>query len=124
MESRRIERVDEIPLVLYWLNRMRIAEIIDALLPRAHGNHQGLSYGQLSVLFLCYIIHLRTHKLSLMEDWARQHQYVLEQHLGYELGDKEATDDRLADLLDTLGASPERTSSPQSILRWACNLGL
>ncbi|MBF0238247.1 MAG: DUF4277 domain-containing protein [SAR324 cluster bacterium] len=83
MESRRIERVDEIPLVLHWLNRMRIAEIIDAALPQAHGNHQGLSYGQLTALFLCYVIHLRTHKLSLMEDWVRHHHSVLERYLGY-----------------------------------------
>jgi transposase len=111
MESRRIERVDEIPLVLHWLNRMRIAEIIDTILPQAHGNRQGLSYGQLAVLFLCYVIHLRTHKLSLMEDWVRHHQYVLEQHLGYAIGDKEATDDRLADLLDTLGSDSDQILS-------------
>jgi hypothetical protein len=35
---------------------MGIERLIKQELPRAHGNRQGLSYGQLAVLLLSYII--------------------------------------------------------------------
>jgi hypothetical protein len=54
--SGETERIDDIPLVVEWLKQIGIAKIIDQSLSKPHGNHQGLSYGQLSVLFLTYII--------------------------------------------------------------------
>jgi hypothetical protein len=48
MKISKIERVDEIPLILHWLKVMRIASIIDSVW-QSHGNWQGLSYGQLAV---------------------------------------------------------------------------
>ena len=42
MISQKIERVDEIPLILHWLKIMRVAEIIDAIW-HPHGNWKGLS---------------------------------------------------------------------------------
>lgn len=50
------ERVDDIPLIVAWLNQIEIAKWIDQSLTRRHGNHQGLSYGELSVLLLTYIV--------------------------------------------------------------------
>jgi hypothetical protein len=50
------ERIDGIPLVAALLNQMEVAKWIDQQLKQPHGNHQGLSYGQLSVLLLIYII--------------------------------------------------------------------
>ena len=50
------ERSDDIPLIIHWLTQMRIVELIDENLPVPHGNRQGLSYGQLSVLLLTYIL--------------------------------------------------------------------
>jgi hypothetical protein len=41
------ERVDDIPVVLEWLNQMQIAKWIDLELSEPHGNRKGLSYGQL-----------------------------------------------------------------------------
>ena len=35
---------------------MNVAEIIDENLFQTHGNRQGLSYGQLAVLLLTYIV--------------------------------------------------------------------
>jgi hypothetical protein len=46
------ERADDLPLIIHWLKQMEIASIIDQELPVPHGNRKGLSYGQLSVLFL------------------------------------------------------------------------
>ncbi|MEH2461773.1 MAG: hypothetical protein V7K34_31650 [Nostoc sp.] len=48
------ERIDDIPVIVQWLKQMEIAKLLDKNLSRQHGNHQGLSYGQLSVLLLTY----------------------------------------------------------------------
>lgn len=110
MGERRIERVDELPLISHWFDRMQVAQIIDDLLPTAHGNRKGLSYGELSILFLMYTIHQRTHKLSSMEDWVLHHQHTLETTLNRSISLKEATDDRLGDLLDVLGSTADQTA--------------
>lgn len=98
----RIERVDNLPIIITWLLRMRVNSIIDSLW-RSHGKWQGLSYGQLALLFVAYIIHRRTHQLMGMESWLNDHRTVITTLTGWTIGDKEATDDRLGILLTTLG---------------------
>jgi len=107
MSKQRIERVDSIPLVVYWLKKMRVQEMVDAVW-HPHTHWKGLSYGQLAVLFLTYVLYMRTHRLSQMEDWVREHRTVLEQATGWEIGDKDTTDDRLAILLDAIGEDEEQ----------------
>jgi len=46
----RSERVDDIPAIVEWLKQMEIGKWINQKLSQPHGNHQGMSYGQLSVL--------------------------------------------------------------------------
>ncbi len=58
MSITRIERVDELPLILTWLQKMRMAEIIDSIW-QPHGQWEGLSYGRLALLFVTYVIHQR-----------------------------------------------------------------
>jgi len=81
--DKEIQRVDEIPLIVYWLLKMRVHEIIDHVLPHPHPNRQGLSYGQPALLFVAYVIHLRTHRLSGMEEWVQKHRLVLEEATGW-----------------------------------------
>ena len=66
MPSTRIERVDDLPLILTWLLNMHVSEIIDGIW-LAHGRWEGLSYGRLALLFVAYIIHQRTHRLMKMD---------------------------------------------------------
>lgn len=87
---------------------MQIQVIIDQIW-HPHTNWQGLSYGQLSVLFVAYIIQQRSHRLSSMEQWVKRHQTVLEQVTGWSIGPKEATDDRLDIVLDALGSDEEQS---------------
>jgi len=108
MNDRKIERVDGIPLIVYWLLKMHVAEIIDHILPLPHLNRRGLSYGQLAILFLTYVLYMRDHRLCAMEEWVEDHRYVLEQATGWDIGPKEATDDRLGDLMTALGEDEER----------------
>jgi transposase len=108
MSEKRIERVDSIPLIIYWLLKMQVAEIIDRVLPPPHNNRCGLSYGQLGVLFVTYVLYLRDHRLCAMEEWLADHRRVLTEVTGWEIGVKEATDDRLGDLLTAIGEDEER----------------
>lgn len=84
---------------------MQIEALINQELPPPHGNRQGLSYGQLAVLLLSYIITQADHRLCAVESWVKQHHQTLELATGWKIADKDATDDRLADLLSVLGSS-------------------
>ena len=76
------ERIDDIPLLSQWLLGMHIDKIIDAVVKPPHGNRQGLSYGQLTVVFLVYILTTCNHFLSPVRDWVTKHQHVLTLALG------------------------------------------
>ena len=102
------ERADDIPLIIHWLKQMEIAAIIDQELPPPHGNRKGLSYGQLSVLFLSYVVTESDHRLCAVETWVEKHRKTLEMATGWNIGAKDATDDRLADLLSIIGSSQEQ----------------
>ncbi|MCG8363206.1 MAG: DUF4277 domain-containing protein, partial [Pseudanabaenales cyanobacterium] len=101
------ERSDDIPLIIHWLTQMRIVELIDENLPVPHGNRQGLSYGQLSVLLLTYIISQSDHRLCAVEPWVKQRQKTLEHSTGWRLSEKDMTDDRLGALVEVLGKQTE-----------------
>jgi len=102
------ERIDDLPLALAVLHQMRVPQIVDAHLGGGHGNRQGLSYGQLMHGFAGRIITARDHRLSPVEAWAQDHQETLSRLLDVTVSDKDFTDDRLADLVYTLGsAKPE-----------------
>ena len=97
------ERMDDIPVIVAWLNQMEIAKWIDESLVRPHGNHQGLSYGELSVLLLTYIISQADHRLCAVEGWVNRHRQVLERSTQLSIGDKDVSDDRLARVVEELG---------------------
>ncbi|MBW4589685.1 IS1634 family transposase [Aetokthonos hydrillicola Thurmond2011] len=103
------ERIDDIPLIVEWLKRMEIAKIIDQKLNKPHGNHEGMSYGQLSVLLLTYIITQSDHRLSAVEPWVEAHRRILELTTGWSIGEKDATDDRLARVVEELGKQTQAT---------------
>ena len=106
MTEQRIERVDSLPLILYWLTKMRIQEGIDALW-QPHPYWKGLSYGQLAVLFIAYVLYMHTHRLSGMEAWVVSHRATLEKQTGWTIRPKEATDDRVGHLVEVIGREEE-----------------
>ncbi len=97
------ERIDDIPVIVEWLKQMEIAKLLDKNLSRPHGNHQGMSYGQLSVLLLTYIITQADHRLCAVEAWVKAHRQILELSTGWSIGEKDASDDRLARVVEELG---------------------
>ena len=112
------ERADDLPLIIHWLKQMEIASIIERELPVPHGNRKGLSYGQLSVLFLSYVASQSDHRLCAVESWLEKPRKTLEMATGWNIGAFDATDDRLADLLSIIGSS-----SPQERENIALRLG-
>jgi len=111
MES-KVERVDQIPILIHWLIKMRIAPLIDSIW-HSHANWTGLSYGQLSILFITYVIYSLNHRLSRMEEWVLEHKNVLEKITGWTINDKDATDDRLGRLLEDLGENEHKINKFQ-----------
>jgi transposase len=88
---------------------MNVAEIIDENLLPPHGNRKGLSYGQLAVLLLTYIVSEADHRLCCVEKWVNDHHQSLLAITGWNIGEKDATDDRCGDLLKTIGISEGET---------------
>ena len=88
---------------------MNIAAIIEENLLPPHSNRQGLSYGQLAILLLTYIISEGDHRLCGVEKWVNDHHQSLSSITGWDIAEKDATDDRCGDLLKTIGISDEQT---------------
>ncbi len=97
------ERIDDIPVIVEWLKQMEIAKCIDQKLSPLHGNHKGMSYGQLSILLLTYIITESDHRLCAVEPWVEAHRKILELSTGWSIGEKDTSDDRLARVVEELG---------------------
>jgi transposase len=94
---------------------MKVASIIDNYLASPHGNRQGLSYGELAVLLVTYIVSEADHRICCLEKWVREHQRSLEGITEWEIREKEATDDRCGDLLRTLGRTETQTQMEMSL---------
>jgi transposase len=82
---------------------MQVDRIIDRVLGPAHGNWEGLSYGEVVVVFVAYVVMRCTHFLSPMQGWAGAHLVSLSQALGKAVREQDFTDDRLGLLLGRLG---------------------
>jgi transposase len=102
------ERIDELPVLIYWLKQMRVDVIIDNVLGPPHGNWEGLSYGEVALVFLTHIVMRCTHFLSPVEEWAAQHLTSLSRALGKPVRAQDCTDDRLAVVLSKLGEEQTR----------------
>src|SRR5205814_5565718 len=93
------ERTDDIPVIIAFLLKMRVAELIDKHFP-TNGNWTGLSLGQMLVVWLTFIISEGDHLLSHVEPWVAAHQHTISRSLNQEVLPRYCTDDRLATGLD------------------------
>ena len=98
------ERTDDIPVIIAFLLKMRVAELIDKHFP-TNGNWTGLSLGQMLVVWLTFIVSKGDHRLSHVEPWVAAHQHTLSRSLGQEVLPRDCTDDRLATGLDYLSVA-------------------
>src|SRR5262245_48765438 len=95
------ERVDDVPLLIGMMGRMKLAEVLDKHLGQHH-LHQGLSNGQLAVGWIAYILSQSDHRKYAVQDWAEGLGHTLESLFGCTLRSHDFCDDRLSILLDRL----------------------
>ena len=95
------ERVDDIPLLLAQMERMGLAEVLDAHFP-THGNWQGLTFGRVTTIWLSSILSRGDHRLVHVEPWVAQRQMTLSQATGDVVRAHEFSDDRLEIVLRLL----------------------
>lgn len=98
------ERIDDVPLLLGMMHRMKIAEILDKHLGQHH-LHEGLSNGNLAVGWLAYILSESDHRKSAVQEWANRIPSTLESFFAGTLRPHEFSDDRLGILLKNLAAA-------------------
>ena len=98
---REQERIDDVPLLIGMMGRMKLAEALDKHLGQHH-LHQGLSNGQLAVGWIAYILSQSDHRKYAVQDWAEGLSHTLESLFGCSLRQNEFSDDRLSILLDRL----------------------
>src|SRR5215207_3417262 len=97
------ERIDDVPLLLGSMRRMKIAEIVDKHLGE-HPLHKGLSKGNLTLGWLAYILSASDHRKSAVQEWANGLEQALASFFGKPLRSHEFSDDRLGIVLTHLSA--------------------
>jgi transposase len=98
------ERMDDLPLLLTHMKRMRVAELLDQHIP-THGQRKGLSVGELSVVWLAHILSQADHRMNRVQEWASRRLSTLRGCGMNTLSVQDMTDDRLADVLRLLSES-------------------
>jgi transposase len=98
----KIERVDELPVIVSVLEKSGLADLVDKYF-LTHGNWTGESYGKILVCFLSYVLSSNDHRLSPVEEWFIGREETLRHLLSSpDLRRTDVTDDRLGHLLSVL----------------------
>ena len=92
------ERVDDISLLVHQQQRMGIPKVLDNVIC-PHVNRQGSSIGWLATGWLSYILSEADHRMGEVASWAAERTEILTELLPSWGGEKDFTDDRLADVL-------------------------
>jgi transposase len=115
------ERVDDVPLLLGFLVRLRLPEVLDRHFP-AHPLHQGLSNGWLITVWIAYILSRADHRKSPVQAWAGELQHTLETLIGQRIRPVEFSDDRLTLLLKRLDSQPAWESLEADLWHTHCDV--
>jgi transposase len=108
----RVERVDDIPVLLATLKQMSVAETLDRHFPSGHRWKGELTFGEVACVWLCYVASEGDHRLYEVQPWAEQHLLTLEACLGKSVRGLDFQDDRLADMLDHLALDQTPEEQP------------
>jgi transposase len=92
------ERVDDLPLLIGLMQRLRLPELLDRHLGH-HGHHQGFSNGWLATIWLTFILSEGDHRKSTVQEWAQRHRLTIERFVGLPVRPVEFNDDRLGIVL-------------------------
>src|SRR2546429_8900011 len=98
------ERVDDRPVIIAQLKKMRVAELWDHHCP-THGTWTGLSLGWVTVVGLTCILSEGDHRLSHVAPWVKEQQRTRSRCLGSRVTPRACPDDRLATVRDDLSVT-------------------
>lgn len=98
----KVERVDDIPVLLEQLRTMQVAALLDEWFP-THGHWKGeLSFGEVVAVWLTFVLSEGDHCLAHVQPWVEEHLETLSACLGKGVRSLDVHDDRLADILEAL----------------------
>jgi transposase len=109
------ERVDDIPLLIAHMQRMKLAELLDKHFP-TNGNREGLSLGWVSVIWLTHILSQADHRMNRVQDWTARRQETLHGCGVSMVQPRDMSDDRLADVLRYLSDDPHWQAFEQELM--------
>ena len=98
----RVERVDDIPVLLATLARLHVAEILDRHFPTSHLWKGELTFGEVACVWIAFITSQGDHRLCQLQPWAENNLQTLQAVLGKTVRPLDFQDDRLAHMLDHL----------------------
>jgi transposase len=98
----RVERVDDIPVLLATLQRLKVHEILDRHFPSGHRWKGALTFGEVACVWIAFITSQGDHRLCQLQPWAQDNLHTLAACLGKTVRPLDFQDDRLADMLDRL----------------------
>jgi transposase len=102
----RVERPDDIPVLMASLKRLKVAEFLDERFPKDHRWEGNLSLGEVVCGWLPFVTSQGDHRLYNVEPWAKENRHALQGCLGKTVRPLDFHDDRLALILDKL-AQPD-----------------
>jgi transposase len=102
LQVHRVERVDDLPVLLATLKELNVAEVLDRHFPTGHRWKGELSFGEVACVWVSYVTSAGDHRLCELQPWAEQNRLTLEACLGKPVRSLDFQDDRLADMLDHL----------------------
>ena len=95
----RVERVDDIPVLLATLQRLKVPQILDRHYPSGHRWKGELSFGEVACVWVAFITSQGDHRLCQLQLWAKDNLHTLTACLGKTVRPLDFQDDRLADIL-------------------------
>jgi transposase len=98
------ERIDDVPLLLGFLDKMQLPSILEKHLG-SHHLHQGISNGQLACVWLSFILSQASHCKVHVQDWAASRSHLLQTHFQQPFRPHECSDDRLSIILKRFQAA-------------------
>ena len=115
------ERINDVPLLLGFLIKLRLPEILDRHFP-VHPLHQGLSNGWLITVWIAYILSRADHRKSPVQAWTQELHHSIETLIGQDIRTVEFSDDRLTLLLKCLDNQPAWESLEADLWHTHCDV--
>jgi len=110
----KIEQLNDIPVIFCIIKRINLIGILDSVfIP--HKNWKGITIGELTAVWLLYLISTQDHRISYLADWANARLGILSQLLSKGLSVYDFSDDKLELLLDMF-CDPTQWNTVESVL--------